>query len=381
MILVHRYTQTVAQSNIRAFSSMLAPVASQMASASCGVSQSGLAAFHSLHLHECHLKPPQSNSLRVQSVSKVTLPRDPDRPKLPLSAYLRFAAVFREKSQLKGGVETMRKTGEAWKNASEAEKKPFLDIAANEKKVYQAKFEEYKASGKLDAWKRDPAKPKRPNTAFLEYSLERRKDPQLSKMSVAESAKLIGAEWKAVPQAQKDALQAKAKSKLETYNQDMKAYKASGKEEAWLERTGRLKAVKEAEEKLLKKKTKEADAKQKGKAKEAAAKEKSKAKAAKEKEKMKLKREKEAKAKAAAKAKEQKTKEAAKKKADMEKVKEKKAKEAAKEKKEKEKAKAAAAKAKEAAKAAKLKEATAKSKDAKVAKAKEKSTVLGASKN
>jgi hypothetical protein len=312
---------------------------------------------------------------------------------------MRFAAVYREKNSLKGGVETMKIIGAAWKGLGDAEKKPFLDIAANDRRIYQKKFEEYKQTGKLDAWKRDPAKPKKPNTAFLEWSVERRKDPQFSKMAITESSKLIAVEWKSIPQAQKDALQAKAKSKLETYKQEMQAYKASGKEEVWLERTGRLAAAKKAEEKALKQKTQET-----------AAKEKEKAKVAKEKEKLKLqsKKEKEVKAKAAAKKKAdmetlktKKHKEAAKKKTDMEKLKAKKAREVAAAKNAKEVAAAkktkevAAAKkakdatrakevaAKEKAKALKMTADAAKSKDtalkAKVAKAKVKSKVLGAS--
>jgi hypothetical protein len=274
---------------------------------------------------------------------------------------MRFAVVYREKNSLKGGVETMKKIGAAWKGLGDAEKKPFLDIAANDKRIYQKKFEEYKESGKLDAWKRDPAKPKKPNTAYLEWAVERRKDPQLSKMAVTESAKLIAAEWKSIPQAQKDALQAKAKAKLETYKQEMQAYKASGKEEVWLERTGRLAAAKKAEEKALKKKTQET-----------AAKEKEKAKVAKEKEKLKLqsKKEKEAKAKAAAKKKAdmeklktKKAKEAAKKKADMEKLKAKKAREVAAAKKAKDAKIAKEVAAKEKAKALKMKADAAKAKD------------------
>merc|ERR1712072_1653096 len=113
------------------------------------------------------------------------------------------------------------------------------DIADAERKIYKAKFEEYKSSGKLDAWKRDPAKPKRPATAYLSWSLERRKAPAFSNLPVTEASKLISAEWKALAQAEKDAFQAKYKAAKEGFESAMKAYKASGKEEAWLERTGR----------------------------------------------------------------------------------------------------------------------------------------------
>jgi hypothetical protein len=166
-------------------------------------------------------------------------------------------------------------------------RKPYVDMADAERKIYKAKFEEYKSSGKLDAWKRDPAKPKRPATAYLAWSIERRKAPAFSNLPVTEASQLIAAEWKALQQAEKDALQAKYKVRKEAFESEVKAYKASGKEEAWLERTGRAAAAKKAQA------TEEA-----AKQKEAESKAKAKAKAAKEKEKLQLKRQKEKEAKA-----------------------------------------------------------------------------------
>jgi len=273
---------------------------------------------------------------------------------------MRFAAVYREKNSLKGGPDAMRKSGEAWRKLSEAEKKPFADVASRDSAIYKKKFEEYVASGKKDAWARDPDKPKKPLTPYLAWSVERRKAPDVSKLSIADSAKRLAEDWKKVPQAEKDSLQAKFKTQTEKYNKDMETYKASGKEEAWLKRTGRLAAT---EKELAKK--------QAAKDKETKLKEKVKARAAKEKEQLKLKKqkEKEAKAKAAQKKKEALAKAKAKKEKELS------AKKVAAERLKKKKAVAAKKKAAEAAKkkveAAKKKAEAAKKKAAKM-KAKEK---------
>jgi len=103
-------------------------------------------------------------ALHVQSAGKATLPRDPERPKAPLSAYLRFAAECREKK----GLTIMKEIGVAWKQLGEAEKQPFQQATASAQAAYKTEFEAYTVSGKLAAWKRDPAKPKKPLTPFFE---------------------------------------------------------------------------------------------------------------------------------------------------------------------------------------------------------------------
>jgi hypothetical protein len=280
--------------------------------------------------------------------------RDPERPKAPLTAYFRYAAAYREKHGMKGGTETMKKIGEAWRALGEAEKKPFMNVYEAERKIYQAKFKTYKESGKLEAWKKDPAEPKRPPSPYLTWSSERRKAPQYANLSMTEATKQIAVEWKSVPKPQKDVLESKFKSSLETFKKDMEAYKASGKKEAWLEKTGRLAAIKKAETNKDAAKKKELEAKAKAKAKAAA-----------DKEKLKLKKQKEKEAKA---------KLAEKKAKEQEKLKLKRKKE--KEAKEKEQLKAKAAKAKAAkAKAAKPTATKAKAMNAKTAKSKSSAAV------
>jgi len=308
-------------------------------------------------------------ALLIRSASKAA--RDPERPKRPTTAYFRFAADYREKhSETKQGA---KQIGEAWSQLSEAQKQPFILLSTNEREAYKKVFEEYKASGKFDAFKRDPALPKRPLTPFFTWAETERNAAQLTGLKVAEAAKILGASWAALAQDKKAPILATYKADLEVYATKMKAYKDSGSHQEWLKRTGRFEAVeakvaqKQAEkDKVLGAKAKEKAKLAKAKEAEQASKEKAKAKALATAEKVKdgLRKEKlkATAAKAAEKAKNEKAKEAAKasqakkqakdaelKAKDKEKALAAKAKEAAAKKKsaDKEKAAKAAAKAKE----------------------------------
>jgi len=215
----------------------------------------------------------------MQTAMKATAIRDPERPKRPLSAYFRFAAALREK-----GTKDVSEIAVAWKKLPLAEKQPFEQAASSDNAAYRKKFDEYKSSGKLDAFKRDPAKPKRPLSAFFLWAQQERKSPDIAKLSVSEAGKVLGARWKTLPAEKKAPLQQKSKAESEAYNVQMKTYKESGAEAKWLGRTGRLDIVRKAEAKKQAEKQKADDAKAKKKAKDAAEKAKAKAKAVKEKE-------------------------------------------------------------------------------------------------
>jgi len=197
----------------------------------------------------------------------------------------------------------MKKVGAAWKSCTPMEKKPFEDVAKADKATYQAKFAEYKASGKADAWKRDPAKPKKPLTPFFQWSTAERKSPSFAsvygKLSMAEVTKAMAKQFKVLPATQTAAMQAQFKSDMEKYKVAMEKYKSSGAEDVWLEKTGRLDAKKKAEEKKTKEEEKKKIEKEKATAK---------LKAAKEKAALKKEKEKAAKAKKAAAAKEKEAK-------------------------------------------------------------------------
>lgn len=216
-------------------------------------------------------------ALLIRSASKAAAPVDPERPKRANSAYFRFAAAHREKhSETK---QTAKQIAQAWSQLDAAEKQPFILLSTTEREAYRKKFEEYKASGKLDAWRRDPALPKRPVTPFFVWAGTERNAPHLQKLKVAEQAKLLGASWAALAEEKKAPLLAKYKADAEVYVSKMKAYKDSGAHQEWLKRTGRLEGIEKNVAKKQAEKDKVLEAKAKEKAKKEATKEKEKAKA------------------------------------------------------------------------------------------------------
>jgi len=252
-----------------------------------------------------------------QVAFKATAARDPDRPKLPVGVYFRFLADYQAKNNLKGGKETVTKAAAAWKSASLVDKAPFERAYSQEREVYQKAFQQYKDSGKLEAWNRDPASPKRPTPPYFSWAMEKRKEPRFANVKPAEAAKLLKPEWDAMPASQKDALKSKFDADMDIFRKQKAAYDASAEKTAWLEKTGKMKDIKAAEAKKAKEvekkaadkakaaktKAKEAEKKSQLAAKKAADKEKLAAKKCAEKEKKAAEKEKLAAKKAAAKAK------------------------------------------------------------------------------
>jgi len=213
-----------------------------------------------------------------------TSKRDPARPKAPITPYFSFLADFR-KSPESANVATAKgivsEAAKKWKVLPESEKKPYNDKYAAEKAVFDTKFAEYKDSGALDAWKRDPSRPKKPLTGFLLYTQEFREknlgNLDMKTVKVTEVTKKASESWKSMTPAQKAKYDDIYKAEKVKYDAAMKEYKESGKELAWKEKKGLL----EQEEKTQKAKEKAAALKEKlkatrekAKAKKAAAKEK-----------------------------------------------------------------------------------------------------------
>lgn len=131
-----------------------------------------------------------------------------------------------------------------------ADKGQYIQPYEAEMKEYKPKLEEYASSGKKDAWKRDPAKPKAPMTTFLRYAADfRSKHPD---MKTTEASKAAGAAWKTATAMERASYGQIYASEKKGYDEALKAYKASGKEEAWKERVG-IKAMEDKKSKLKKK--------------------------------------------------------------------------------------------------------------------------------
>lgn len=143
---------------------------------------------------------------------------------------------FRKQNATLKGPEVMRVAASKWKALNVEQRKPYQAPYEVEKKVYGKAFAEYVASGKRDAWKRDPAKPKRPMTGFLRFAGEYRKKHTSLKMT--EATKKAGAIWKSMTAGAKAPYEKQYATEKMQYDKLMEVYKVSGKEAAWKAKKG-----------------------------------------------------------------------------------------------------------------------------------------------
>eukprot|EP00397_Hematodinium_sp_SG-2012_P011440 GEMP01011579.1.p1 GENE.GEMP01011579.1~~GEMP01011579.1.p1 ORF type:complete len:369 (+),score=115.76 GEMP01011579.1:182-1288(+) len=200
-----------------------------------------------------------TRSTLCRSFASLTRPvlRDPNRPALPLSAYFRFAESYRKEKNLKGGVQTMKEIGAAWKTLPEEKKKPFLASYQVDRDKYTAAFQKYKDSGALDAWKRDPLRPKAPLTAFIRYLEEFRNSDKAKGLVVTAVMKEGAIAWKVADLAKKNTLETAYQKDKAVYTKALEEYKASGKDVTWKKKVG----IWDAEQKEFLKKQQEKDKK------------------------------------------------------------------------------------------------------------------------
>ena len=88
--------------------------------------------------------------------SKKKVPKDPDAPKRPMSAFLDYSKTFRsqvirDNPEVKDNKDISKILGALWRNASEAERKPFVE------KELKARLE-YKEKSKVYRKQRDAAR-------------------------------------------------------------------------------------------------------------------------------------------------------------------------------------------------------------------------------
>jgi len=151
----------------------------------------------------------ETGEVKRRGGSKAVQEVGPSKPKRPESAYLLFLRHQREtdpeyKKFASSPVTQTKRAAEEWKVLSDADKKPWNDKAALKQKDYEDLKKVY------DKQKR----PKRPLSAFLLYSQEKRASHT---GTVSEVAKKIGAEWKQLSEADKQAYSAKANAAMDAW--------------------------------------------------------------------------------------------------------------------------------------------------------------------
>ena len=89
----------------------------------------------------------------VETGKKDAWNRDPERPKRPLTGFLRFTQDFRKSNPDLKLTETAKLSAQAWKDMTAAAKAPYDKAFAAEKVEYARKMKLYQESGKEEAWK------------------------------------------------------------------------------------------------------------------------------------------------------------------------------------------------------------------------------------
>lgn len=124
---------------------------------------------------------------RVKSKKKV----DPNKPKRPLTAFMRYSAsrrkIIRDENPQHSMIQISKIIGEEWRGLTDDGKRPYHDAAAVDHEKYKKLKEAYDAS-----------KPKRPRTAYAFYMKENRAriaadHPEVSPRDLM---KYIAAAWK-----------------------------------------------------------------------------------------------------------------------------------------------------------------------------------------
>lgn len=169
---------------------------------------------------------------------RVVLRRDPEAPKRPISPFFRYLADFRGKTENVSGKETVKQAAVQWKALTSLQKTPFQVPYEKERTAYVKAKAEYVSSGKKDAWKRDPEKPKKPLTSYLRFVQDHRKTASTAGMKVTEVVKSAAAAWKILPLERKKIYESDYVKEKAKYEEDVRAYKASGNEKLWKDRVG-----------------------------------------------------------------------------------------------------------------------------------------------
>lgn len=173
-----------------------------------------------------------------------------EQPKKAASAYFLWLAEHRAEIQKEIGTgkgsEVTKAAGEKWKAVSAEDKKPFEERAAKLKEEYTAALKDFKEGGgevtrrskKDKSEKRgkkankDPNAPKKPvGGAYGVYLAENREEIKKGLPAghkITDVARVGGARWKALPEAERKVYQEKFLAKNNEYTSALAEYKASG---------------------------------------------------------------------------------------------------------------------------------------------------------
>ena len=141
--------------------------------------------------------------------------KDPNKPKRPLTAFMRFSqsrrAVLKKQNPNASMTDISKLIGQEWKVTDKKVLQPYHDQSAKEHEIYKAKMDIYNKS-----------KPKRPRTAyalFMKANRQKIADKHLN-TTPRDLMKYIAADWKALSSVEKKKYQDLAKADKERWEKD-----------------------------------------------------------------------------------------------------------------------------------------------------------------
>jgi len=162
--------------------------------------------------------------------------KDPNKPKQPLSGYMRFVQDIRDdlKKENPGAsiTDIARLAGEKWRECSEADKEKYQKAYKKDKAKYDIAMQSYVPPKGSDAGKKrkkvkDPNAPKKPLTAYFAWMSENREriKSENEGASIGEVAKIAGEEWRELDAGSKSKYEKVYKAAMEKYKVEMANYK------------------------------------------------------------------------------------------------------------------------------------------------------------
>jgi len=164
---------------------------------------------------------PEKKNVDASEKKKKKKKKDPNKPKVPQSAFL-FFSTDKRKDVIAAypGItfqDIAKKLGEMWKGFTEADKKPYEQKADRDRLRYKEEMEHYKPPVQQDSSdddkktkkrkrkRRDPNEPKGAPSAYILYANSIRESIKKENPTAqfTDTGRIIGVKWKALSEDEK----------------------------------------------------------------------------------------------------------------------------------------------------------------------------------
>jgi high mobility group protein B2 len=169
----------------------------------------------------------------VQDTKNGKPKKDPNAPKRAMSGFMFFSNHMRPKLKQRHPditfLELGTEIGKLWRGLSATKRKPYMQLAAEDKARYQEEKANYVAPPQYankKGKKKDPNAPKRGMSAYLYYCQSYRKVVQKKhpKKKMTELAVILAANWKKASKSQRKKFQDMAEKDKQRYFKEKIAY-------------------------------------------------------------------------------------------------------------------------------------------------------------